>query len=142
MIIGWGALGTCWSLPMLTVYVRSHRYTKAQIDKTGEFTVSIPMGNTLPDIVKVCGLQSGRKINKADYLSLEEPEVNNTPGVKEYPLTLECKVLYSQRQDLFAIPEEIRQKVYPQDIDGLVPMANRDPHTAYIGQILAAYIIR
>ena len=100
------------------------------------------MENTLPEIVKVCCLQSGRKINKTDYLSLEEPEVNNTPGIKEYPLTLECKVLYSQRQDLSAIPEKIRQKVYPQNIDGLTPMANRDPHTAYIGQIVAVYIIR
>lgn len=29
MVIGWGALGTCWSVPTYTVYVRKSRYTKA-----------------------------------------------------------------------------------------------------------------
>lgn len=61
---------------------------------------------------------------------------------KEYPITLECKVLYSQKQDLSAIPENIRKQMYPQDVDGSNPMANRDAHTAYIGQIVDAYIIR
>jgi hypothetical protein len=68
--------------------------------------------------------------------------VNGVSGVKEYPLTLECKVLYSQRQDPSMLPEAIYKKSYPQDVDGSYPMANRDPHTAYIGQIVAAYIIR
>ena len=40
MVIGWGGLGTCWSRPVFTVYVRENRYTKAQLDRTGEFTVS------------------------------------------------------------------------------------------------------
>ena len=75
-------------------------------------------------------------------MTLEEPEQINTPGIKEYPLTLECKVLYSQEQDLARIPEDIREKMYPQDVDGTYPMANRDAHTAYIGQIVAAYIIK
>ncbi len=64
------------------------------------------------------------------------------PGIKEYPLTLECKVLYSQRQELESIPEDIREKMYPQDVGGTYPMANRDAHTAYIGEIVAAYIIK
>ena len=32
MVIGWGTLGTCWSVPTFTVYVREHRYTKAQLN--------------------------------------------------------------------------------------------------------------
>ena len=39
------------------------------------------------------------------------------------------------------IPWPIYKKSYPQDVDGSYPMANRDPHTAYIGEIVAAYII-
>ena len=74
-------------------------------------------------------------------LTLEEPETIRTPGVSEYPITLECRVLYAQRQELSAIPAEIRAAMYPQDVDGTAPMANRDAHTAYIGQIVDAYII-
>ncbi len=144
MVIGWGALGRVWNLPAFTVYVREHRYTKSQLDRTGEFTISIPLGEPDPDINRVCGMLSGANIDKVQEagLTLEEPEAINTPGIREYPLTLECKILYSQEQKLAGIPEDIRIKNYPQDIDGTAPLANRDPHTMYIGQIVAAYIIR
>ena len=144
MVIGWGALGTVWSVPAFTVYVRENRYTKPQLDKTGEFTISIPLDGPIPEIAKICGSQSGRDIDKAEAarLILEEAEIIRTPGIRQYPLTLECKVLYAQRQDLSLLPEGIRKAMYPQDVDGGNPMANRDPHTAYIGQIVAAYIIK
>lgn len=68
--------------------------------------------------------------------------MNHTPGVKEYPITLECKILYSQKQDFSRLPNEIQERMYPQDVDGSNPMANRDAHTMYIGQIVDTYIIR
>ena len=145
MVIGWGALGVVWGKPAFTVYVREGRYTRAQLDKTGEFSISIPTENGAnPDIIKICGTRSGRDIDKAREANLtpETPEKIKTPGVKEYPLTLECKILYAQKQDLSAIPEDIRAKMYPQDIDSTNPMANRDAHIAYIGEILDAYIIK
>ena len=144
MVIGWGALGTVWSVPAFTVYVRENRYTKPQLDKTGEFTISIPLDGPIPEIAKICGSRSGRDIDKAEAarLILEEAEIIRTPGIRQYPLTLECKVLYAQRQDLSLLPEGIRKAMYPQDVDGGNPMANRDPHTAYSGQIVAAYIIK
>ena len=74
--------------------------------------------------------------------ALEEAEVIHTPGVKEYPLTLECRILYSQDQDLARIPEDIRERMYPQDVPGTEPMANRDFHTMYVGEIVDAYLIR
>ncbi len=144
MVIGWGALGTVWGRPAFTVYVREHRYTKAQLDSSGEFTISIPLGDPVPSITKICGTQSGHDIDKAAqaHLTLEDPEVISVPGIREYPLTLECRVLYSQEQELEKIPRDIKDKMYPQDVDGSFCMANRDAHTAYIGEIVAAYIIR
>lgn len=144
MVIGWGAIGVCWSVPTFTVYVRQHRYTKAQLDQTGEFTISAPLDYPDPEITRVCGSKSGWNIDKVKeaHLTLEEPEMNHTPGIKEYPLTLECRVLYSQKQDLSSLPADIREKMYPQDVDGSSPMANRDAHTMYIGEILNAYLIR
>ncbi len=109
-----------------------------------EFTLSIPLDKPDPRISKVCGSLSGHHIDKAKEagLTLVDPETNNTPAVAEYPLTLECKVLYTQKQELSLIPEEIRKSDYPSDVDGSNPLANRDPHTAYIGRIVNAYIIR
>ncbi len=144
MVIGWGGLGTVWGKPVFTVYVREHRYTKAQIDSTGEFTISVPLDKPIPSIAKVCGMQSGRDIDKETeaHLTLKDAEIISVPGIKEYPLTLECRVLYSQKQELEKIPADIREKMYPQDVDETYPMANRDVHTAYIGEIVAAYIIK
>ena len=44
MVIGWGHLGTLWGRPTFHVYVRQGRYTKGQLDRTGEFTVRVPLG--------------------------------------------------------------------------------------------------
>ncbi|MCR5789452.1 MAG: flavin reductase [Lachnospiraceae bacterium] len=144
MVIGWGALGRVWNLPAFTVYVREHRYTKGALDKTGEFTISVPMGDPDLEISRICGSLSGFNIDKVKEagLTLEDPEVIKTPGIREYPLTLECRILYAQEQELPKIPEELRTRFYPQDIDGSDPMANRDAHTMYIGQIVAAYMIK
>ena len=42
----------------------------------------------------------------------------------------------------FPIPESIRESMYPEHVDSSNPMANRDYHIAYYGQIVKAYIIQ
>ena len=41
-------------------------------------------------------------------LTLIESDDVKPPAIKEFPLTLECKVLYRQLQDRNLIPEDIR----------------------------------
>lgn len=144
MVIGWGHLGTLWSRPTFHVYVRQGRYTKARLDRTGEFSVSIPLEGPDAAINRICGGQSGFNIDKvsAAGLLLEDARTLHTPGVRQYPLTLECKILYAQDQALDRIPGDIRARMYPQDVPGTNPMANRDCHTMYVGEIVDAYIIR
>lgn len=139
MVIGWGHLGVIWGLPTFTVYVRQSRYTKPALDATKEFTISVPVtGGLEKNVFQVCGVQSGRDVDKesAAHLTLVEPNVISVPGIREVPLTLECKVLYQQDQALSAIPEEIISRFYTRGTDV------GDFHTAYIGQIVDAYIIK
>ena len=70
-------------------------------------------------------------------LTLEKSETISVPGIRQLPLTLECKVIYRQEQDPAAINEENTAKYYP--LEG--PEQKGDYHTAYYGQITAAYII-
>ena len=139
MVIGWGNPGTLWGRPVFLVYVRQSRYTKPQLDKTWEFTVSVPLEKIDPVISKVCGSQSGYDIDKVAEagLTLEDARTIHTPGIKEYPLTLECKVLYAQDQVPADIPEDILKRYYPTDEKG-----NCDYHTMYVGEIVDSYIIR
>ena len=136
MVIGWGHIGVIWGKPTVTVYVRESRYTKPQLDQTGAFTVSVPVEGTLsPEILRVCGSASGRDVDKAALFTLVPAEENGVPGVLEAPLTLECRVLYAQEQVESAIPEELRARFYSGPNAG-------DAHTAYIGLIERAYVIR
>ena len=137
MTISWGTLGIEWGKPLFTTFVRQHRFTKEFLDATGEFTVNIPVGEYNKQIIAVCGSKSGRDIDKIAELglTLEEPEAVSVPGIRELPLTLECKVRYVQDQDLKLLNSENVEKWYPEE-DGF-----RDFHTAYVAEIVAAYVI-
>ena len=139
MTIGWGKLGMEWYRPIFIAYVRESRYTKHMLEQNGEFTVNIPMGDCDSRILSHCGVKSGRDTDKIRDLglTLETSEQISVPGIKELPLTLECKVIYQQKQDLTVLPEEILNRYYPVvSEDGF-----RDPHIAYYGEIVNAYLI-
>lgn len=144
MVIGWGHFGRIWNLPTFAVYVREGRFTREILDKTKEFIISAFEGDPDPEISRVCGTLSGRNVDKEKEAGLTLVPGNqvNVCGIKEYPITLECKVLYRQPQDLSLIPEDLCKTYYPQDVDSSFHRANRDAHIMYIGQIVDAYIIR
>ena len=138
MTIGWGHIGIEWGKPIFVAYVRESRYTKEMLEKNGEFTVNVPVGDACGKALGFCGSKSGRDLDKIHALGLttEEPLSVSVPGIKEFPLTLECNVIYKQKQDLSAIPEALIQRYYPADDAGF-----RDYHIAYYGEILNAYLI-
>ncbi len=133
MTIGWGSLGVDWSRPIFTAYVRDSRYTKQMLDQSGEFTVNIPVNQVDSKILAYCGTKSGRDTDKIAGLGLHlvESDVVSAPGIAELPLTLECKVLYVEKQDISRIPEDIVKNYYSKG----------DPHFVYYGQIVNAYLI-
>lgn len=143
MTISWGSLGIEWGLPIFTIYVRTGRFTAEQLFKNPEFSVNIPFGKFNRKILGICGSKSGRNIDKVKELNLTLVESNkiSVPAIKEFPLTLECKVIYKQTQVLSEIPKDIQKSCYPQDVPSTFPMANKDVHIAFYGQIVDAYIL-
>lgn len=143
MAISYGTLGSEWEKKIFTVFIRNGRFTHEQLEKNPEFTVNIPLGDYNKKNIGVCGSKSGRSIDKAVELGLNlvDSEIVSVPGIAELPLTLECRVIYRQLQDKNAIPEEILQKEYPQDVNSSHPFANRDFHEMFYGEIVNAYVI-
>ena len=96
MTIGWGVLGIEWSTPIFTAFVRENRFTRSCLDKNPEFTVNVPLGDFNKKILGIAGSKSGRNIDKIAELGLhlEKPETVSVPGIQEFPLTLECRLLY------------------------------------------------
>ncbi|NLU43954.1 MAG: flavin reductase family protein [Acholeplasmataceae bacterium] len=142
MTISWGTLGIEWHKPIFITFVREGRFTRTQLDKNAEFTVNIPYGAYDKNILAFCGTQSGRTTDKIKELglTLESPLAVSAPGIKELPLTLECKVIYKQKQDLQSIAPE-NQVYYPQDVDGSFHGTNKNVAIAYYGEIVRAYFI-
>jgi len=138
MTIGWGNIGIEWGRPVFIAYVRESRHTKTMLEENGEFTVNIPNGSIDSRILGYCGTKSGRDHDKIADMCLitEEPNVISVPGIKELPITLECRVIYKQKLDLNAIPVELLDRYYPEEADGF-----RDYHIAYYGEIVDAYLI-
>ena len=139
MTIGWGHIGIEWGKPIFVAYVRESRHTKAMLEEHGEFTVNIPMGKYDPKILGYCGTKSGRDTDKITDmgLTLEEGEGVAVPGIKEFPPTLECRVIFKQYQQENILPEELYKRYYPTTEN----QPDGDYHTAYYGEIVGAYII-
>ena len=140
MAISWGTLGVEWRKPVFITFVRGCRHTKRMLDEAQEFTVNIPLEDIDPNIISFCGTKSGRDVDKIRALGLttEQPDVIGTPGIRQLPLTLECRVVYSQQQIPQCMSGEEVKGHYPEDSNNI----HDDYHTAYYGEIVSAYIIR
>lgn len=139
MTIGWGKIGIEWNKPVFIAYVRESRYTKEMLEKNGEFTVNIPIGEIDSRILSHCGRTSGRDTDKIKDLNLTlvDSDVISVPGILELPLTLECRVIYRQKQDLSALNQAVIERFYPQlDESGF-----RDSHIAYYAEIVGACLL-
>lgn len=143
MTIGWGTVGVEWGRPVFIAFVRTHRFTHELLEASGEFTVNVPTGPFDKGILGLCGTRTGRSCDKfaLAHLTAVPGQKVAAPAIAQLPLTLECRVIYRQHQELAAIPPALRDKYHPQDVGPDFHGRNRDCHTAYYGEIVSAYIL-
>lgn len=134
MVIEWGHIGRIWNRPVFVAYVRVNRFTRELLDQNPEFTVNIPIHGYDRKAFMICGTRSGRDMDKIREagLTLADPEVVSVPAIKDFPLTLECRVIYRQEQDASQLPDVIRRQFYSMD---------PGDHISYFGEIVDAYVI-
>lgn len=95
MVASWG--GVCNSSPpCLAVSLRTTRLTHANIMASRAFTVNIPSLRQLAE-TDYLGMVSGRDLDKfrATGLTAVKSELVCAPLVREFPLTLECRLVQS-----------------------------------------------
>ena len=130
MTIAWGSVGFIWGKPIFMVMVRKSRYTWSLIEKSHEFTVSIPTHDMSPAL-KICGSKSARDTDKfaAANLTAQKSQKVTPPVIAGAGMHFECQVLY--RQDMLNdnIDKTTAERWY----------ADNDWHTLYFGEIIAAY---
>ncbi|MEG6585342.1 flavin reductase family protein [Dendrosporobacter sp. 1207_IL3150] len=131
MTIAWGSIGFIWAKPVFMVMVRPSRHTYNLIEKSGEFTVSIPLKD-MQQALAICGTKSGRDMDKfaAAGLTTLAGQKLATPVIANCGLHFECKIVYKQAMTDENLDSEINAKKY----------STGDYHTLYFGEIVATYI--
>ncbi|MDD5455659.1 MAG: flavin reductase family protein [Candidatus Margulisbacteria bacterium] len=92
LTISW--IGTiCSEPPMLSISVRPVRYSYDIIKKNKEFVVNLP-DSKMARTVDLCGVRSGRDINKWEVLKLKpcSSKIIKTPQIENCPVSIECMV--------------------------------------------------
>ena len=118
MTIGWGAMGTLWGRPTVTVYVAEKRYTKEFMDRSPYFTVmAFAEGDS---ILRYMGHHSGRDGDKAAALGLHTLYTEN-----------ECRLLYAAPFDSAAFKDDVPREHYAK-------RGKAGLHTMYIGEVVRA----
>lgn len=132
MTISWGNIGFEWNRPIFTVLVRKSRYTYDFMEKSDNFTVSIPLSVDLKNALAICGSKSGRDIDKFKEcnLTLEKSKAVETPIIGDCELHYECKIVYKQEMNPVLLSKDIVESSYKTD----------DYHTIYYGEIVETYM--
>lgn len=130
MTIGWATVGYIWQRPVFMVAVRDSRYTFKLIEKTGNFTVTIPKSDDYNKAIAFCGTKSGRDFDKFKECDLlpKKSKYTESPIVDIPGIHYECKIVYKSAMDSKFIHTDL-EKLYPQ----------KDYHTLYFGEILCCY---
>jgi flavin reductase (DIM6/NTAB) family NADH-FMN oxidoreductase RutF len=93
MNAAWGGI-SCSKPPCISVSLREATLSYHNIKRTGAFTINIPSEKHLKE-ADYAGLVSGRDHDKFKETKLtpEKSKLVDAPIVKEFPYTLECKLI-------------------------------------------------
>ncbi|MCR5809591.1 MAG: flavin reductase [Clostridiales bacterium] len=126
MTISWGAMGTLWSKPTATVYIKPVRYTHDFMEANDYFTISF-FEEKYRGALKILGTKSGRDGDKMAETKLTPVRIGeNIVGYVQAYRTLVCRKIYRQDLELSPMPEAVRETYYEKEA----------PHTMYIGEIV------
>ena len=115
MTASWGGVGVMWGKPSATCYIRQSRYTKTFVDDSEFFTLTV-LKDGCRDALNLLGSKS-------------PVMVEGQPTFEEAKLVLICR----KACKTFIGPDDMTA----ENIERWY--GDRDYHTMYIGEIVAAY---
>lgn len=125
MTIGWGGIGSLWSKPTISVYIKPCRYTYKYMNDSDYFTVSF-YDEKYRDDLRILGTKSKRDIDKLALTKLHPDFLENGITFKEAKCTLVCKKIYWQDLDINNMPKEVIDKYYLKE----------EPHRMFVGEVV------
>ncbi len=130
MTASWGFAGIMWNKPCVITAIRPQRYTKEFIDREGSFTLSFYPAD-MRKALAFCGSNSGRDVDKCEKTGLTPMLAEGSVAFEQASRVLVCRKLYAQEMSGEGFfDKSIVSEQYSRD----------DYHTAYYGEIIAAYV--
>lgn len=126
LTIGWGALGTLFSLPCCTIYIHKKRYSKVIFDDADKFAVCFFNPKHQEVINNYYGKLSGRDVDKAKEGEFTLDYYDDVPIFLEAEYVIICSMMAKSDFDASKIYEERIKKWYMED----------GVHTIYHGKVL------
>lgn len=126
MTASWGGLGVFWGAPTATCYIRPQRYTKEFVDREEYFTLTF-FGEEYRKALSLCGSKSGRDVDKVKECGFTvAASEEGAPYFEQADLVLVCRKRFVQPMDPANMPEDMKEKWYP----------NKDYHVMYMAEIV------
>lgn len=134
MTIGWGGINILWGKLVFVAYVRFSRESYAMVEKSGEFTISVPLEKDMRKELAYCGSKSFRDTDKIKDMNIKltPGRTIETPIISDCDLHYECKTIYNIPMDKRMVPKDVQFKYYPKD----------DYHMIYYGEVVDSYITK
>ena len=126
MTASWGGLGVMWGKNVAYIVLRPQRYTKEFVDREEYFTLSF-FGEEYRKALALCGAKSGREVDKVKECGFTvEASPEGAPYFEQADLVLVCRKRFVQAMDPANMPEDAKEKWYP----------NKDYHVMYMAEIV------
>ena len=125
MTVSWGGMGTLWSRPVVTVYVKPCRYTYGFMNDNEYFTVSF-YPESCRKALGVMGKTSGRDTDKDKESGLTPVDLGKAVTYKEAEVTILCRKIYAQDLEADKMPPEVVEHYYTEEA----------PHRMFIGEVV------
>ena len=128
MTVSWGTMGTLWSTPVITVFIKPTRYTSEFIQKSDYFTVSF-YDKKYKKALGIMGSKSGRDCDKVKEAGLTPKFLENGVTFEEASQTFVLKKIYFDQFKRDKVPQFAIEKFYE-------PADKEPPHFIVIGQVV------
>lgn len=131
MTIGWGFSGKMWEKHVIIVAVRPSRYTHNLIDLNKEFSVSVPLDNSMNKQLGFFGSVSGYDTDKYKEQGIipQKCKSINTVIIPGNCCHIECKLIYKNEIIKEKLDTLSKNKWY----------GDNSFHTMFYGEIVDAY---
>jgi flavin reductase (DIM6/NTAB) family NADH-FMN oxidoreductase RutF len=133
MTLRGGSIGIMLGKPVFIALVKPTRFTCGLIEKTGEFTVSVPVDRDFTDELLICEQTTGRttdKFSECDLTAIKSQTLE-TFIIGDCQLHFDCKILKKSEMKMDSFHENLENEYYAQD----------DLHNLFYAEIVSAYVI-